>query len=295
MNDIEFQEWSEELANLRKARRDWVSSQIKQKKASFTCAEFFQEMVRTLGDIIDRWWNKEQASEQRTHTPYDRNEVDRLKNEVDGLIQFEVGAIEDDLAYALGQIPWDSVEIDPEREELTKFSDQLKSSYDIKIGAPISKKEPETTKGFDPFPAEQNAPLSRSASGGITSASGASLVGMFLVGLFLGSIFSFFVWKSSKTAEEQLQDELSQIKSKYKTLEDRVSMYQKNYLLLAEGKLQSVPGLENEINSIHERFAAKRKSAKKRSDRDALANREKQEIAPLIEQLEALKKAIQPH
>lgn len=282
MNDDLFQQWSDTLAEIRQARMGSLTNLQKEKSRNFSPKDFVDVAKVSLDDALSRWWSFEQESLKSGASPEDQ---ESLPSEMESVVDFELESIGRDLEPFQKQSSWKPKAVTEEMEHLESFAAQLKRTYQQKISLKsggvtpsLSDFEPSLVPMTDPDPLPELAPLPspvpvasvspqpavrpqrRSPSSG---GSGVAMFLMFVVGLLIGSGPSIYFWDQLNKVGVSTQEQVTQIQSEKRALEDNVAVFKRNYSDLAQGKIKTIPQLEDMMQPIRAEIATRKRKIEK--------------------------------
>ncbi len=249
MDEILFQEWSEALTTLRTKRSEEFKRR-QQEKVDFSPGDFFDISAKSLDEILDQWM----AFELRSAEGKALN-VDAVRNELDGIFDFEVDAISRDMTSVRSGARWDDGEVDDALGKFDATTQELKKKYVLKtssVNAAGQKK-----RVLD----EPLQPQRVMQGGGSGGGSGMTVIAMFLLGIVLGAGPSAYFWNQAKEQDKAHQEERSKMLAEQRGLEDSMTMLHERFDQLATGKLPAIPELDHEIDRIRRGIAEKKKVA----------------------------------
>lgn len=258
MDDKFFDQWSNALLDLRQVRQGTVKNKIQEKGSAYTAQDLFDYCMSNLDQILIRWWEFEKQSWETTPPGDSTLALDNLKAEVDTLIDFEIEAMNQEIAELSSHMSWKQPDIEQGNKDLTTFASDLKKNYYIKIdGLQIPPEKKKMTAAANAtmtsFPSKN---VSKSGGGGNSAT---SLMIMFFLGLGLGSVGTVYFRDRAIKAETRLEDERASLQIQQKSFLNNMTVLQEAYYQLAKGKLMSLPELDKAMEPINAAYAQKKK------------------------------------
>lgn len=253
MDDSVLQDWSDALTELREKRAADVSA-AQGAKPDFGPPDFYNVAVRSLDEILDRWLQFEKMSASP--------DAELMKGELESVFEFEMEAIDRDLAAARESATWDAGQQDAARASFESTAGQLKQKYALKIAAPSPALPPAPPAAGKPAPAKKAEPVPAKFSGG--SGGGSSRTGgavMFLVGLLLGAGPSVYFWDLSRKQGRAGEEERAKLVAEKRALEDSMTLLHGRFDQLASGEIKSLPEIERTVERIRKEADEKKKAA----------------------------------
>jgi len=259
MDDTSFEQWSEALADLRREREGTLDKQQRSMGAEFTPEEYFGICRASLEKILAKWTNFEQNSWKNRPPKDQKAAVEELKGELNAVLEFELEAVGRNLIGLQRRTNWSEVILKEPQSQFQSFSNNLLSTYEIKIGDLSEAREKPAGAAPAAKAPKKRAPLPRQTSGSSSVSSGTSVFTMFLVGLLLGSGAAGYFWDAGKKADKKHEEERAGLLANIRSLEDNLAMYQDAFTGMATGKMRRAVDIEKEIKPIRNRYNAQRK------------------------------------
>ena len=247
MDENLFLEWSEALTELR-AKRSEQFKRGQQDKVDFSPGDFFDISSKSLDEILDQWMAFEVRSAQGKPL-----NVDQVRNELDGIFDFEVDAISRDMTTVRSGARWDDGEVDDALGKFEATTQELKKKYVLKTGSVGAAQKKRVLD-------EPLTPQRATHGGGSGGGSGMTVIAMFIVGMMLGAGPSAYFWNQAKEQDKAHQEERTKMLADQRALEDSMTMLHERFDQLATGKIPPIPDLDREIDKIR-RGIAERKRA----------------------------------
>lgn len=250
MDDLSFERWSEDLAQLRRARQSAIEQELQEKAESFLPSIFFDLVKKSLDQLMEKWFEYEQQS-WNTQIPSDPAQaLETIRAEMESIVDFENESVSRDMASIQSRITWPPDALPQAEPPYRAFLDELRKKYQIKIkGLAGSSKR----KNVEPvLQVVRSSGHSRSSSG-----SGVGFFLMFLVGLLLGGGPSIYFMDVSKKIDRKYQEERSKLLSDQRALADSMTLLKDSFDRLAQGKMKNMPDLERETLKLKNSYSQK--------------------------------------
>ena len=260
MNDATLQRWSEILAEVRAQRESAIASQIQEKAASFSPAEFFELAAVSLENALDTWLRLEEES-WGGRPPA---ELESVRGELESVMDFELDAISGDAESVRSQITWESDELTEAEASFQAACDELRKKYQLKLNSATGAGRKKAAPAAPPPPAPARVSAGSSSGGGSPVAS----VFMFLLGLLLGAAPAVLFWDGANKAEKRFEEERAKLTNDQQTLLANLAMVQDLYEKLATGKMRSLPAIDREIQGKQAEMDRQKSAVQARFTRD---------------------------
>ncbi len=263
MDDQSFERWSEKLTNLRKKRQRFIDENIENRADSFSPNEFYTVSMDSLNEVMDAWFEFEQQSWTAKPPSDPVAEIERLRGEMESVLDFEVEAVDRDRSAVLVRISWDEATLKISEPAFQTFIDDLRNKFQLKVKGLANSGGPSTKKRA----LEQPLPQVSQAGGSSRGGNGLGLFFMFLIGLLLGGGPSFVFHESAKKAERQFQEDRSKMLSEQHAVADSMVVLHDSFEQLATGKLDNIPELNRKIAQAQSSINQERDRIRKTHDR----------------------------
>jgi hypothetical protein len=238
MDDSVFERWSQALEKLRRERREELERVLTEKADGFKPAEFYEGAVRSLETTMERWLAFEQEA-----PPTSTKALQTVRVEMESIVDFELDAIDRDVAMITSRITWYPDEMAEESKNFRALAEEIRKKYLIKLKN-LSPAEIKNPLPSEPLRAVQFMGSSARAGSGLAA------VLMFFVGLLLGGGMSIYYRDAQHKAEARFQDEKQKLLADERALSDGMALLHSSYADLVTGRSKPIPELQAEMARI---------------------------------------------
>lgn len=242
MDDAAFARWSQNLEILRLSRKDEIEQSLRERADAFKPPEFYQLAFRSIESIMERWFSIEQESPVSS-----TKSLQNIRMEMDSIVDFEINAIEHDVAMITSRITWKPEELEESRKSFLTLADEVRKKYQIKLKS-LSPAEVKSPLASEPLRPVQFSGSSARAGLGLTS------ILMLVVGLLIGGAVSLYFRDAEQKAETRFQEEKQKLLADQRALADNMALLHSSFADLVTGKSQSIPQLQAEMNRIQRAY-----------------------------------------